>query len=318
MKEIIRLVKEKPFYFFKRFNQKTRHRIEDNIRLASGKTVRGIVNDKELRIHGLRRTGNHAIINWIVKQATGTVVHINDIFIDENPFIMTVEALESNDPDFIWRAKRMKGIPLYKEENGLDILKKEATQQFLHKDILIYSLEDYSLNLISKEKIQKKHLLYFGNSQTKFDVIILRDPFNLLASRLKNKDIGLKTRSWHRTFASVWVEYAKEYLGETNYLPYEKLVINYNQWASNKTYRKQLAEKLGIPFTDAGFDQVTNYGGGSSFDGSGSKSALDVFGRWKHFKDDPVFKKVASNKELLHYAKLIYPEFTDVGKEIRI
>lgn len=316
MKNIIKLVRENPSYYVKRFKQKINHTITDISRLSSQTANEEIVNQKEFRISGLRRTGNHAIINWIIKQSEGTVVHFNDIFINENPLQIITKAIETKDPDFAFRAERAFNNPLYKGQDGVEILKREANGDFTKKDLLIYSLEGYHPRLIAKKKIQKKHKLYFGKSRKKYDIIILRDPYNLLASRLKNKKIGLKTRSYLTSFADMWVAFAREYLGETNFSPYPKVAVNYNKWAEEKAYRKQLTKTLHIPFTDAGFHEVTNYGGGSSFDGSGAKKDLDVFGRWKHYKDDPTFLKVVSNDELRHYSNFIFPELENIEKEL--
>lgn len=35
------------------------------------------VTDKEIRVIGLKRSGNHGIMGWIEKQSTGVVVHLN-------------------------------------------------------------------------------------------------------------------------------------------------------------------------------------------------------------------------------------------------
>ncbi|MCB0804171.1 MAG: hypothetical protein KDC05_00145 [Bacteroidales bacterium] len=318
MKEIFKLVKKNPLYFAKRLNQKIRYSAQDYYLLATGQANNNIVNQREFRVVGLRRTGNHAIINWIMQQVKGTVVLVNDIFINENPFRTVVEAFESRDPDFYWRAHRIKSNPLYAGDDYLDNLKKEASRDFIPKDLLIFSLEDYRLKLMDVKRFQKRHLLYFGGSGEKIDILILRDPYNLLASRLKNERIGLKTRSYVKSFAEVWVEYAKEYLGETNFMKNNKVLINYNQWSKNENYRKELASKLKINFTDAGFDEVTSYGGGSSFDGMGNKIQLDTMGRWKAYKDDPVFRKVVSNQKLREYAARIFPEISDVEKELNL
>lgn len=316
MKNIIKLVRQNPVYYAKRFRQKTKHSLSDISRLAFHSFSDEIINKKEFRISGLRRTGNHAIINWIIKQSSGTVVFFNDIFINENPFQLIVNAIDTDDPDFSWRADRALNNRLYKGKEGIEILRREAKGDFIKKDLLIYSLEGYHPRLMAKKTIQRRHAMYFGNSLEKFDIIILRDPYNLLASRLKNKNVGLKTRSYLTTFADLWVAYAREFLDETNFSPYHKVAINYNKWAQEKAYRQQLADKLIIPFSDAGFHEITNFGGGSSFDGSGKKKDLDVFGRWKHFKDDPTFLKVVSNDQLRHYSNLIFPEMGHIEKEL--
>jgi hypothetical protein len=45
-----------------------------------------IVNHKEIRVVGLKRSGNHAIINWIRKAHYGEVWHLNNIPTERNPY----------------------------------------------------------------------------------------------------------------------------------------------------------------------------------------------------------------------------------------
>lgn len=318
MNDLITLITESPAYFIRRLGQKFRFKLIDRYLLITNQINELKVNNQKIRVCGLRRTGNHAIINWIIQQASGNVVHLNDIFIAENPYRAAVEGLQTKDPKFYWKAYRMRSNPLYSGMDYMEVLKQEMNRDFIIKDMLIYSLEDYRLKLMNKRNIRKKHLLFFGGSEEQKDILILRDPYNLLASRMKHENIGLKTRSVFKSFAEMWIEYAREFLGETNYLKNNKYLINYNQWARNYNYRKETAENLKLNFTDAGFDNITNYGGGSSFNGINTQKKLDVTNRWKTFKDDPVFLKMLSPKELHRYADLIYPELSYVKEQLNL
>ncbi|MGB3669671.1 MAG: hypothetical protein WA783_13315 [Phormidesmis sp.] len=44
-----------------------------------------IVNQKEIRDDGMRRTGNHAIIAWIEHQLSGKYWHLNNLTLSPNP-----------------------------------------------------------------------------------------------------------------------------------------------------------------------------------------------------------------------------------------
>jgi hypothetical protein len=43
-----------------------------------------MINKHEIRVYGIRRSGNHAIISWIFQHFGETVVHLNDIKIARN------------------------------------------------------------------------------------------------------------------------------------------------------------------------------------------------------------------------------------------
>ncbi|HBE21064.1 MAG TPA: hypothetical protein DEG17_17385 [Cyanobacteria bacterium UBA11149] len=261
-----------------------KYEVHDLLRKVTKKHILSqIVNEKEIRVAGLKRSGNHAIINWIRKQHTGEVWHLNNIPVSENPY------------RFLYKH--------YPREH----LRREALGNFIKKDCLIYSHEDYSLELITNTKNQKNHDLYLGKSQTIYDIIILRDPFNLLASRIKKNYMQVKDNS--QTVLDLWLEYAKEYLGETDYFKNQKVCINYNQWFIDPDYRKQLASQLEFQFSDAGINQVKGQGGGSSFEGKefdGKASEMDVLNRYKGFENDPNYQELLKNEEVLEYSRKIF------------
>ena len=119
------------------------------------------------------------------------------------------------------------------------------------------------------------------------------------------------------TVADLWVQYAREFLHETNYLKHHKICINYNRWFIDFEYRKELANQLEIKFTDAGMDRVVSLGGGSSFDGQnmdGAASKMAVLDRWKNFVDNPDYRRIFQNQALLAYSKKIFGDMP--GTEI--
>ncbi|NET05472.1 MAG: hypothetical protein F6K16_12315 [Symploca sp. SIO2B6] len=186
-------------------------------------------------------------------------------------------------------------------------LRRESLGDFANKDCLIYSYEDWGIKQITDQKIEKKHDLYWGKSGLRHDLLILRDPFNTLASRLKNDFIEVK--SPNQTFMELWLAYAKEYLGETNYLKNNKVCVNYNRWFLDMNYREKIASQLNLDFSDAGINQVKAQGGGSSFEGrefDGKAVQMKVLDRWKVFAEDPRYLKLLDNEEVLEYSKRIF------------
>ena len=149
--------------------------------------------------------------------------------------------------------------------------------------------------------------MYLGKTNKRYDVLIIRDPFNLFASRLKNNFLATKSKT--KTARELWIDYAKEFLGETNYLQHNKVCINYNLWVKNKDYRQEIAKQLEINFTDAAIDKVSGCGGGSSFDGrelDGKASKMDVNNRWKEFINNEEYRQLFNQERLLEYSLKIF------------
>jgi hypothetical protein len=289
---IVKAIKN-PSLAFWRLGQKVNNGIEDLMgTIFSQNNSEQIINQKEIRIAGMRRTGNHAIINWIKEQEKGQVLHLNNLVPNENPYRYKYQNLNSHFPQYQW---------------SIEQFKTQAKGNLTYKDCLIYSYEDFALKEIFSQSFEKKHDLYVGKTTIRYDLLIIRDPFNLLASRLKNNYLPVK--SLGKTAIALWIDYAKEYLGETNFLKHNKVCINYNLWVTERDYRQEVAHKLGIEFTDAGINKVLSHGGGSSFDGKkldGEASKMDLNNRWQNFANDPVYRKLLDNEELLDYSQKIF------------
>ncbi len=257
-----------------------------------------IINKKEIRVVGLQRSGNHAVINWILSQETGRKCFLNYVDPKSNPF-STVK------PD------KLTGF-----SDGFSF-KKEVIQPTI-KDCLLYSYEDEELSNIFCEEFFKKHDQYVGKSKRIFNILIIRDPFNFFACRIQwlkdNHRTGINLDSRESTFRLIklWKMYAKEYLGYTNYLPPKKIVVNFNFWFSCKNYRRKIANDLHIEHTDAGINKCAT---ASTFedkkqDAFGA-SELDVLNRWQPFTSDPIFKLVVQDEELISLSNKIFGEILD-------
>lgn len=252
-----------------------------------------IINEHEIRMIGMRRTGNHAILEWLKAQAKGEIQVLNNLEVNVNPYRYKYEHLRDYYPQYEWTINKLK--PLAKGE-------------FIFNDWLFYSYEDHDLGKINSRFFERNHDLYLGKSHKRIDILILRDPFNLFASRLKSNMIPVKNP--RKDAVTLWIEYAQEFLGESQKLTQEKVCINYNNWFQNRSYREQLAKRLGISFTDAGIENVNGCGGGSSFEGRafyGKAQEMPVLERWKKYVDNPAYRKIfRDNPQLLVYSEKIF------------
>ncbi|NER80336.1 MAG: hypothetical protein F6K42_12300 [Leptolyngbya sp. SIO1D8] len=292
----------KPGYASKKLVRKVKHTFQDTIRLTTQDPENwGIINQVEIRMIGLRRSGNHALIDWIKKQQTGPFKHINDVPIGENPFRHEYEYFIDHYPEY---------------PKVIEDLRRQSNGEFKPKDCFIYNYEDFTFKEILNPAFERKHDWYVGKSTKRIDLLIMRDPFNLLASRLKKGFVSVK--STRVNFTDLWVSYAKEFLGETNFLTHSKVCVSYNRWIKDVDYRRDIATQLGITFTDAGFNKVARRAGGSSFDGTahdGDPSKMNLTGRWRHYLNDNLYQSLLKNKALMAYSEQIFgdiPGLTEV------
>jgi hypothetical protein len=137
-------------------------------------------------------------------------------------------------------------------------------------------------------------------------VLILRDPFNLFASRRR---IGAGKINDHVAMR-MWKQHARASLGGCDHFRSARrsIVISYNRWRDSSAYRRRIAERLGLEFTDAGFESITSVGGGSSFDGmrlQGRASAMATDRRWRAFADCEYFRRLF-DAEVLELSERIF------------
>lgn len=255
------------------------------------------VNQNEVRIIGMARSGVHAIVNWITAQIDGRYCYLNCVDLKSNPF-RTARSLT-------------EGRPYRANYDSFD-LQQEQSGDFSAKDYLLYNYEDCFLGMVCHDEFEARHDAFVGPSKRRLDVLVLRDPFNLFASRKKAAFVNPDTAdvyvvSW-KTARRIWKQYAREFIDGPRYLSNELVLIRYNDWVRDRDYRRQIAQDLGLSFTDAGVQSVSKCAGGSSFDGlryDGRADRMNVLQRWKHFRDDPQYRALF-DEEMLRFSEEIF------------
>ena len=157
------------------------------------------------------------------------------------------------------------------------------------------------------------------------NIIVLRDVANLLSSRLKIIRDGVShPMSADRETLRLWRLYAKEFTGATNYLS-NKVTVNFNKWFIDKKYRRKLAARIGLQFTDKGKDTLyitPNNSKSSSFDtlrDTSSISNLKVFDRWKYFEDDEEYLMTLSDPDTLALSEEIFGDIpADLALKLKL
>ncbi|HLQ84592.1 MAG TPA: hypothetical protein VK110_00425 [Salinisphaeraceae bacterium] len=229
-----------------------------------------IVNDTELRIVGMSRSGNHAIINWLMRQAGGRLCFLNCAEPGTNPFVSARPLAH--------------GLPYMANYADFDI-HGERRGAFSRKDYLLHSYEDCFLGMLAKPINSECHDAWVGASRRQINVLILRDPFNLFASRRKSGFGEVNDQTARR----IWKQHAREYLGMRRYLPAPLVCINYNTWISECGYRADLARRLGLTYDDAAIAAAPDFAPASAFAASDARQWLR---RWQHYEHDADYRRL--------------------------
>ena len=184
-------------------------------------------------VHGMKRSGNHAIINWL--KAHDRFIFFNNVIPIAS--ILRGEKMIPPSEDFtLWLQRNL----LPRNLQFAYFLMKFA----LRKRSLIVSLEDHDL--------QVRPFLKIPCDVT--NILIMRDPYNLFSSRIRkaslveNPAYPKHTGPAMNRVLKLWKSHAREYLGLTNHLE-NKVCIYFNSWFSNRDYRKSISRKLNIKFT---------------------------------------------------------------------
>jgi hypothetical protein len=278
-------------------------------------------NFLEIRVIGLMRSGNHAIIDWIQQQYAGhSICFLNNVKHGEI------------DPYTNYTNISLTGID---EEIDIEALRK------LKKHLLIYSYEDTKqfmfkgvdiLSSIHPQGLYDKQKAYIGDSHHKFDILIIRDPFNNFASRIQLMETrykGIDAVDMQEVVHN-WKILARRAITLYNHPKPNEIVINYNRWVDDQEYRKELSKLLLGKFTDESMSRISNYGGGSSFSEKGIKKltlkniisqrhklfSIRRYARFGFYLRRLILNEDKLNKPKLNKAKLVkrWKQFT--GKEM--
>jgi hypothetical protein len=230
-----------------------------------------------MRVVGMSRSGNHAIVDWILDQAVGRSCFLNCAEPATNPFLTN-------------RPLGADGIGHRTTLRGFD-LRAEAVGRLSRKDLLLHSYEDTFLRAFSRPEVEERHDAELGSSARRFDILILRDPYNLFASRLAG-GCGVVAPE---VAMRIWCQHAREFLGQRRHLRHERVMISFDRWASSATYRRAIAAALGLRFDGRAALRVPGCAGGSSFDGlrfDGHADEMRVLSRWRAYAGNPDYLRL--------------------------
>lgn len=238
--------------------------------------------DLLIKFFGMRRFGNHAVINWILGQ--------------------------SGNQSVKWKGHQILCKPL--DPNDIKEFHKVS-----HRKTVVVNYEGVSLSNVDEKTIIPDKNKIFGNPDREVNVVILRDFYNWLASYMRLSDSVLSIEDGAEQINS-WVSYAREYSSKTDHLAsIDKVGVLFNVWHSSESYRREIAERLQIPFTDANFNKVSRERGGSSFDQrkyNGRANEMKLDKRWARFIQERPPRHIKRYKQLV----ALHPEARDLNDQI--
>lgn len=219
---------------------------------------------RRFAVYGMRRSGNHAVTEWLLKNCSGTdsrnVIKHSMVFSKNSCYLNDITGPNSIEAQV--RIDHMFACSTFKN--------------------LIVTYEDRPTDYITE----------FSLGYQK--IVILRDILNVAASRHKRSMDSESWRAWMKMdekFFIHWIEHA--YASSKG----QNVGIKFEKWTSSKDYRNKIANRLRLNNIDS-TKTVSHHGGGSSFNIYDQKppSPEELKERWKNVElPEAIKKRISSN-----------------------
>jgi len=268
-------------------------------------------NKYEIRIFGMRRSGNHMLANWIASLFDEPVYYFNNCPFKDPFQTYFVRNINPNIRKLYHDIPILKCKPVKKGEKPKcqsvienEAFKKEKLKEVrnVKKECLLLSFEDFHFNPARRRALLPNREETIGRSEFVFDVLVLRDFFNWSASRLCCENTPRKRafRRLNKFEMNKWNLMAREFFNETHYLEENKIPISYNKFIEDKEYREQIARRFKKENRDWTLKELgTMFSRGSSFDKNEKMHNADemkTLERWKFLKDDEFYRKLVNSE----------------------
>ncbi len=258
--------------------------------------------EKEMRLFSIKRSGSSAIVSFLLG-------HYEP---------QEIVYLHNTDFSFRTRDRAINPFEFYQE---MEARNPDDFKCFLNTSEHNYPIQS-SFALLA-EKFRDRNYVYnvdkmwyanyagYGSrrfSENVYNIVLLRSAHNNLASILRILEVGkgFQKHIFHN-FTEDWLMYAREVLGETNYIP-DKVVCLFDKWFESEEYRIELSNKLGLKYCEDGIHNVIR-NVGSSFDGfryEDKAQEMKVLDRWEYYRKNDTYLKKLNNEELIAKNKALF------------
>lgn len=247
---------------------------------------------------GLRRCGNHAMIEWIAHHFSGLTALVSSLQVAPPRRFKVLEYFNTPE-DYDRDLYRLK-------EDGGAVFKKDATLAN-YEDVYKSKYPDFSALMDSLMDPSKYGEPWGDCKKVKF-IATIRDFYNNAASRIQATERRGKpeaiTWGWNESFPDWWISCALDHLNPDPRCVYAR----YNTWFTGED-RDRIRHELGLPMEGAAkADDYTRrtvalkyVGMGSSFTGrkmDGRAAEMDVLHRYESFIDHPIMREQLKNDRI--------------------
>ena len=236
---------------------------------------KNIKNNYEIVVTGLRRSGNHVLINWLITKFN-ECFYLNDIDPFKNLFYPENIHLSGKDKDH-YKSSYKFIHKLHNDVKEVDDVSKRLIDEnqyfeklYSDKDLLLHTYEDREL----KELTYFDKYNYYGNSENKFVFVILRNFEDIYISRkCQIENEWLQDTTYHGTNMSnlkhnifnLWDQNMNYYeINKQLFKNYKTIYVLYEKFINDLTYRNEIAKILNLSNINDNL-LTTNFGGGSSY-----------------------------------------------------
>ena len=252
----------------------------------------GFVPAPAVRVLGMRRSGNHAICNWLQRNAPQrSALFLNNCRAGADPL------------------RSFNGLEVSGARRGEDLA--TAAAEAGQGAMLLVSYEDSAHSQFAGLRALSGPVPDAGFDH---EVLIYRSPLNWVASLLRkmqdnpNLSVSDRTATLARALATYGDHLEAVEMAEAR----GHVAICYDTWVADELYRARVLKALGLPVRDNALGAVQPYGGGPTF----QKDAIDAAeltptDRHRAMATDPEYQAVlrlmALDPRLMAQAESLFP-----------
>jgi hypothetical protein len=230
----------------------------------------------KIRIFGLPRSGNHAIINWLIRNSgASSYIFLNNCLLSSEPFAsymsLEIDGFKFSSTKQYFQADQ-KAIEKASSSNKnlLFIVSYERT--LLHE---IKSDFDPCYNYDAEFIIIRRFPSWFASL---YALYIKEGP--------KRGKSAIETYRWILSLAQRYKNLISSLLSGY-YSSFSKII--YDEWISDRNTRERILMSNSFNLIDNSLGDIANYGGGSSFALKDPNQLLTMQPRWLKMKNDTMF-----------------------------
>ena len=209
---------------------------------------------RKIAVYGLRRSGNHAFVEWLNKNLGGSSEQHRI-----SPYMT-----------YCGKSCYVNSIAEYENTSALDINYRFADFTF---ENLIVTYEDVPF-------------AYEASQARGFPkIVLIRDILNVVASRYKMLSMHRPDQIEKGNLCSVNESMFQTWLNHASIVSSHRIkLVKFESWITSLAYRNKISELIGFKNIDA-MHEISFHGGGSSFSGRSRVPTPDELkNRWKEVK----------------------------------